>query len=479
MRQIVQVLSWYLIGLLALLSLPAAPGDNAFRVVVSIKPIHSIVAGLMEGTEGPELLIDGDRTPFAFDLTPEQRASLNSADLVIWVGAELENALGPALNEIGSEVRVVELLSSPSMKVLPSRFDDRRRDPYLWMDNRNAILLIDELTRLLQDLDPSRAHLYMRNRRQLLQRLSLLDRELEYGYRGLKAGSAVQYYDTLQYFEQAYALPVIDHVAASPEHAVDAASLLKVRGLIGRGEAVCLLTDVGLEMKHLSVITQGLSPRLAELDLLGRQWDAGPDLYFRLMRHTSDKIKECLNMDNQESEVVPGPTRSAAGAYVEGIGDGRFMLSDQYGRLVTEQSMRGKYQLIYFGYTYCPDICPNTLQIVSLALDQLGDAARQIQPYFITVDPQRDSVQVMRNYVDYFDPRLIGLTGSKSMIENMTRQFKVRYEKVASESGDPALYLMDHTASLYLMAPDGSFITKFAYGLSAEQLARELTDILP
>ncbi len=146
---------------------------------------------------------------------------------------------------------------------------------------------------------------------------------------------------------------------------------------------------------------------------------------------------------------------------------------------MTSESLLGRYQLLYFGYTHCPDICPNTLQIVSLALDRLGPKARLIQPYFVTVDPERDKVKVLREYIDYFDPRFIGLTGSPAMIERMTAHYKVKYEKVAEVSTDPALYLMDHSASLYLMGPDGRFLRKFVYGISAEQLVQELAALLP
>ncbi len=451
---------------------------DSFKVVVSIKPIHSILAGLMEGTEGPELLIGDGQIPYEFELTRQQRASLDNADLLIWVGPELEGSLQQPVSELSSQVQVVELLSSSSMKLLPSRFDENRRDPFFWMDNRNMILLLNDLARLLQQSDPARAHLYLRNRRNVMQRLARVDRELEYGYRGLKAGLSVQFYDMLQYFEQAYALTVLDTISGSPRHQVDTRSLLKVRERINNGDAVCLLTDVSMPMQHRALLTEGLQVNLGELDILGRRWSAGPDLYFKLMQHNTDTIKRCLNVDMQAAEQARLLVEQQYIPESDGIGHGRFMLTDHYGRLVTEETMRGKYQLLYFGYTYCPDICPNTLQIVSLALDQLADKAGQIQPYFITVDPERDTVQVMRNYVDYFDPRMIGLTGSKSMIENVAALYKAKYEKVKAEGDDPELYLMDHSASLYLLAPDGSFISKFAYGLSAEQLAQELVKIL-
>ncbi len=466
-----------LIVFLSLLGLPAFAAADAFRVVVSIKPIHSIVAGLMEGTDGPELLIDGDQAAHAFVLNERQAKDLPHADLLIWTGPELEYSLVGPIAELGSEVRVVELLSSPSMKLLPSRFDDGQRDPFFWLDNRNLILLLNDLTALLQEADPQRSHLYIRNRRKVLQRLSQIDRELEYGYRGLKGGVSVQSYDTLQYFEQAYALQVLPSVAVSPQQPIDTQALLKVRERLHNGEAVCLLTDISMPMPHQSLLVENLPVNLGELDVLGKQWQAGPDLYFKLIRHTTEVIKRCVNTDQQPTSRSP-PSQWSNAPLADGIGQGRFMLTDHLGRLVTPETMRGQYQLLYFGYTYCPDICPNSLQIVSLALDELGDKAEQVQTYFITIDPERDTVGVLRNYVEYFDRRMIGLTGSKAMIENVAALFKARYERVEADGDDPELYLMDHTASLYLLAPDGGFITKFAYGLSAGQLAEHLRKII-
>jgi cytochrome oxidase Cu insertion factor (SCO1/SenC/PrrC family) len=214
------------------------------------------------------------------------------------------------------------------------------------------------------------------------------------------------------------------------------------------------------------------------LGSLGSQFPAGPDLCFDLMRHNEAGIRRCLNAQPQKP-LPTSPDRSASDDPVSRIGAGRFVLMDQFGGLMRPENLLGRYQLLYFGYTHCPDICPNTLQIVSLALDRLGEKAELIQPYFVTVDPERDSVKVLREYIDYFDPRFIGLTGSPAMIERMTAGYKVKYARVADLGNDPQLYLMDHSASLYLMAPDGRFLRKFVYGISAEQLARELVEILP
>ncbi len=101
-----------------------------------------------------------------------------------------------------------------------------------------------------------------------------------------------------------------------------------------------------------------------------------------------------------------------------------------------------------------------------------------MQPYFITIDPERDTVAKMRSYVEYFNERLIGLVGSKAMTEKLAKQYRVRYETVVEEGGDPELYLMDHTASVYLIGPDGQFITKFAHGITPQAMAERLREYL-
>ncbi|MEW8508434.1 MAG: SCO family protein [Candidatus Thiodiazotropha sp.] len=449
-----------------------AQGADSLRVMVSIKPMHSIIAGLMQGTEPPELLID-DQLPHAFTPSEDQRASMRSADILFWVGAELEPGLAEAIKGLPARVKVIELLSHQGMKVLSARSDPDQRDPFFWLDNRNLLIIIDDIVRLLQDADPLRNHVYERNRREMIARLSRIDREYEYGYRGMKAGLGVQYFDTLQYFEQAYALKIIDHVAASPVAEADTVALLKVREKIADGEVSCLLSEKGFPAKHSSLLIIKSSTRHGELNSLGFAMQPGPDLYFDIMAHNTETIKKCLDADARIAVTEPQMDMSE-GKRAEGIGDGQFLLTDHLGRLVSKESMRGKYQILYFGYTFCPDICPTSLQVLFQALDILGEKADRFQPYFITIDPERDTVAVMSNYVRYYDERLIGVTGSPRMIKRMAGDFKARYEKVVEEGSDPSMYLMDHTASLYILDPEGRFLTKLAHGIEPGDVAEEL-----
>ena len=469
--------------LLLLVNSVSSANSNPSEIVVSIKPIHSIVTGLMKDIGTPGLLIKGSQTPYDFTVTATETAQLKSAKLVIWVGPELEKNLEPVIAKLPLSTTVAELLANSRLKILPSRSDPSLRDPFFWMDDRNIIILVDELTDLLMQIDPARSHVYARNRREMLVPLRRIDKEYEYGYRGLKAGIGVTYFDTLQYFEQAYALGILDRVTGTPWDSETAANMLKVRNRIQQNEAVCLFVDTSMQAGNLELIVKDQQINIGKLDVLGRNFSAGADLYLQMMQYNTDVIKQCLNADMDNAATA----RLAAANELDNMPDGlrgRFILSDHNGKTFTEQDMQGKYALIFFGYTYCPDVCPTSLAVLTQALKNLGGEADKgqvdkIVPYFITVDPQRDTAKVLNDYVKYFDKRIVGLTGSDQMIKRVVDQFKAKYQKEEIEEGqDPLLYTMDHTASLYLMAPDGRFITKFAHGISPDVLADELAVII-
>ncbi len=151
---------------------------------------------------------------------------------------------------------------------------------------------------------------------------------------------------------------------------------------------------------------------------------------------------------------------------------GPFTLTDHTGRRVSDSTFRGKWMLIYFGYTFCPDVCPTELQNISNALDLLGKDADKIVPVFITVDPARDTVAALADYVKLFDPRLVGLTGSDAEIAAVARAYRVFYAKADSKTA--TTYLMDHSSLLYLVGPDGGFRSLFRQGIAPETLAKAL-----
>lgn len=156
----------------------------------------------------------------------------------------------------------------------------------------------------------------------------------------------------------------------------------------------------------------------------------------------------------------------------------RYLLMDTRGRAVSDQDFRGSFQLISFGYTFCPDICPTTLAEMALVMNKLGERAERLQPIFVTVDPERDTPEVLRNYTAFFHPRIIGLTGSPELVRRVADHFKVRYEKYREPGAAPDKYSVDHSAGMYLLGPDGSFLVKFAYATPPTEVAERIRALM-
>jgi protein SCO1/2 len=157
---------------------------------------------------------------------------------------------------------------------------------------------------------------------------------------------------------------------------------------------------------------------------------------------------------------------------------GPFTLEAGDGSTVTDRTYRDKWQLIYFGYTLCPDACPTALNDIAGALQQLGPLAAKVQPIFITVDPERDTPKVVGSYVKAFGDRIIGLTGTPDQIAAAARAFRVYYAK-APDKDAPNGYLMDHSSVIYVMRPgDFGFVATFNGDASADQMAQRLRQLV-
>jgi protein SCO1/2 len=166
-----------------------------------------------------------------------------------------------------------------------------------------------------------------------------------------------------------------------------------------------------------------------------------------------------------------GPEVATTGTALIG---GPFTLVGRDGKTVTDRAFRGKYMLVFFGFTHCPDICPAELQVMSAALDALGPKANEIIPIFITLDPERDTPPVVTGYVMNFSPRFVGLTGSPEQIAEAAKAYRVTYSKFQEDETKPGDYSIDHSALVYLMGKDGEYLTHFAYGTPAAKMAETL-----
>lgn len=150
---------------------------------------------------------------------------------------------------------------------------------------------------------------------------------------------------------------------------------------------------------------------------------------------------------------------------------GPFQLTDQTGQAVTEKSLQGRPTLIFFGFTHCPDICPTSLFEISEVLRAMGKDADRVNAYFISVDPERDSSQAMKDYLSSFDPHLVGLTGDPDAIAAVAKAYRVYSKKVPLEQGG---YTMDHTAIVYLMDKSGRFVSPFSLKRTTDAAAADL-----
>jgi len=157
---------------------------------------------------------------------------------------------------------------------------------------------------------------------------------------------------------------------------------------------------------------------------------------------------------------------------------GRWMLRNHFSEVTLDRDFTGKFRLIFFGYTFCPDVCPTALANVAEAMDELEGMEEQFQPLFITVDPERDTPIILREYVKNFHPSIIGLTGTPELIKRTADLFNVKYSKVPATKETEEHYLIDHSAGLYFMSETGIFIAKFAHGISGKDIATRIKEIL-
>jgi protein SCO1/2 len=167
--------------------------------------------------------------------------------------------------------------------------------------------------------------------------------------------------------------------------------------------------------------------------------------------------------------IVTG--RSPAPVALTSAVGGPFSLSDQNGRPITDQDLKGRPFLVFFGFTHCPDVCPTTLFEVSEILRALPPRAKEVRALFVTVDPERDTPTVLKDYLSSFDPRVIGVTGDPDAIGAIERSYRVYAKKVPLDGGN---YTMDHTALVYLMDKNGRFVAPFKMKRRPEEAAAEI-----
>ncbi len=177
--------------------------------------------------------------------------------------------------------------------------------------------------------------------------------------------------------------------------------------------------------------------------------------------------------------AAPVPAQPAAARHAPAPQDAsplmpRYLLMDVQGRAVSQEDFRGRFQLVSFGFISCPDVCPTTLLEIKQILEALGERAARLQPVFITVDPERDTREVLREYTAAFDRRILGLTGSPELVRRAADSFRVQYEKVREPGAAADNYTMSHTAGMVLLDTQGRFLARFPYGMPTREIGERI-----
>lgn len=299
---------------LCLAFVPARAGP-APRVVVSLKPLHSLVAGVMDGIGSPSLLVTGGASPHGTTLRPSEARALSEAALVFWVGPQLEAFLARPLRTLVTGGRVITLTEAPGMRLLPAReggvweaHDSARGgteggarkaregelDLHLWLDPENAKRIVEIAAAELSRADAANAARYRSNGTALAQRIDALDRELRDRLAPVARRPYVVFHDAYQYFERRYGLNAAGSITVSPERAPGARRLREIREKVATLGATCVFSEPQFEPALVAAVTEGNMSGTGVLDPLGTDLPAGPEAYFALMRGLATALENCL-----------------------------------------------------------------------------------------------------------------------------------------------------------------------------------------
>ena len=309
--------------LTAALFLVLTPLKAEISVVTSIKPLHSLTSYIMEGVGEPELIIDGVASPHNFQIKPSHAKMLQNADLVIWIGDDLESFLPTALKSIPKDAVVFELLDQSGLKKLKFReknifeghddhghdeqvkkeddHDDHGHDdhghghgsfdPHIWLDPANAKVIVKKITNQLSKIDKDNASTYKANSKKVIKDLDGLIKEVKNEIN--KDASFVVFHDAYQYFEKRFGLSVIGALTVNPDVMPGAEQLSEIREVIEHEKAKCIFSEPQFNPNIINSIASDTGVKTGVLDPLGANIDKGKNMYFDLIKGMSNSLKDC------------------------------------------------------------------------------------------------------------------------------------------------------------------------------------------
>ena len=321
----------------ALSSLGVSAANADVSVVTSIKPVHSLVSSVMHGIGSPTVIIEGAGSPHTYSLKPSQAKQLQDADLVFWVGDELEPFLEGPIQNIATNATSIKLFDSHGLKKIKFReggmFDehddhedhDKEKhakddhddhghdkhakddhddhghgefDPHVWLDPINAKAIVHEIEEALVKADPKNAKKYEANANRINGELDQLIKELRTQLQPVQEKGFIVFHDAYQYFEQRFGVSAIGSITVSPEVMPGAERVSVLREKIRDLKAICVFSEPQFEPKLVTTLVEGTGARTGVLDPLGASLTKGPNLYFQLVREMALSMKECLSAES-------------------------------------------------------------------------------------------------------------------------------------------------------------------------------------
>ena len=314
-------------------SMTAAFAD--VKVVTSIKPVHSLVAAVMQGAGTPDLIVEGAGSPHTYALKPSQAKQLQEADLVFWMSHDLEAFLEKSIDGIATKAVSVPLMESRGLMTLGFReggaFDDHGHDehddhddpddhekhdkdgdhdhekhddhdehdhgevdPHVWLDPENAKAMVHEIEEALAKADPANAATYESNAEAVMAKLDSLVAEIDSELQPVKGRGYIVFHDAYQYFENRFGVSAIGSITVSPEVLPGAERISDLQEKVRSLDATCVFSEPQFEPKLVATVTENTNARTGVLDPLGAAIDKGPNLYFTLIRNMASSLKNCL-----------------------------------------------------------------------------------------------------------------------------------------------------------------------------------------
>ncbi len=293
--------------------------DSNLNVVVSIKPFHSIVSGVMLGVARPELLLKGNFSPHTYSLKPSDAKKLQYADFVFWGGEALEGFLAKPIRSLSKNAEVVSILEINGLKlrffhseshiVKSDNFESYSHnipknqvaelkaavDPHIWLDPENAKVITQKTVQILSDFDPENAQKFQKNGEKIIVRLNELDQHLSLEMNEISDSTYLVLHDAYQYFESRYKLKNKGSITLQLEHFLGVSRLKKVQKMIKTSKVRCIFTEPQYSQKLVKTLIKDTSVKKGILDPIGADILPGPELYFDLMKNLSISLKSCLN----------------------------------------------------------------------------------------------------------------------------------------------------------------------------------------